>query len=147
LSPSPLYHYLYVLDVISKFMLIVIITLLLSLAVAFLRRFCHICHPVFTSFDFTTTVFFTEQGRQPCVQPPTRRTRSLYLCHPVTGWPSYTPQAPGSLFISFYDSQGYGGGILTRLHTVLNIYSAKYKCHYYAYNLASCQARVLKLLA
>jgi hypothetical protein len=25
-------------------------------------------------------------------------------------------QAPGSLFVAFYDSQGYGGGILTRLH-------------------------------
>jgi hypothetical protein len=27
------------------------------------------------------------------------------------------PQALGSLFVPFYDSQGYGGGILTRLHT------------------------------
>jgi hypothetical protein len=27
------------------------------------------------------------------------------------------PQAPGSLFIASYYSQGYGGGILTRLHT------------------------------
>jgi hypothetical protein len=27
------------------------------------------------------------------------------------------PQAPSSLFIALYDSQGYGGGILTRLHT------------------------------
>jgi hypothetical protein len=27
------------------------------------------------------------------------------------------PQAPGSLFIAFYDSQGDGGGILTCLHT------------------------------
>jgi hypothetical protein len=26
-------------------------------------------------------------------------------------------QAPGSLFIVFYDSQGYGGGIVTCLHT------------------------------
>jgi hypothetical protein len=26
------------------------------------------------------------------------------------------PQAPGSLFIAFYDLQGYGGGILTHLH-------------------------------
>jgi hypothetical protein len=26
-------------------------------------------------------------------------------------------QALGSLFVAFYDSQGYGGGILTRLHT------------------------------
>jgi hypothetical protein len=27
------------------------------------------------------------------------------------------PQARGSLFVAFYDSRGYGGGILTRLHT------------------------------
>jgi hypothetical protein len=47
--------------------------------------------PVFISLDFTTVIFFTEQGRQPCIQPPTRRTRSLYLCPTVTGWLSYTP--------------------------------------------------------
>jgi hypothetical protein len=28
-----------------------------------------------------------------------------------------SPQALGSLFVAFYDSQGYGGGILTRLDT------------------------------
>jgi hypothetical protein len=27
------------------------------------------------------------------------------------------PLAPGFLFVAFYDSQGYGGGILTRLQT------------------------------
>jgi hypothetical protein len=27
------------------------------------------------------------------------------------------PQALGSLIVAFYDSQGYGGGILTHLHT------------------------------
>jgi hypothetical protein len=27
------------------------------------------------------------------------------------------PQALGSLFVTFYDSQGYDGGILSRLHT------------------------------
>jgi hypothetical protein len=27
------------------------------------------------------------------------------------------PQALGSLSVAFYDSQGYSGGILTRLHT------------------------------
>jgi hypothetical protein len=27
------------------------------------------------------------------------------------------PQAPGSLFVAFYDWQGYGGGIIARLHT------------------------------
>jgi hypothetical protein len=31
------------------------------------------------------------------------------------------PQALGSLFIAFYDSQGYGGGIRTLLHTGLHL--------------------------
>jgi hypothetical protein len=26
------------------------------------------------------------------------------------------PQSPGSLFVAFYDSQSYGGGILNSLH-------------------------------
>jgi hypothetical protein len=41
---------------------------------------------------------------------------------PVFIYPSYRvaqlyPRALGSLFVASYDSQGYGGGILTRLHT------------------------------
>jgi hypothetical protein len=32
-----------------------------------------------------------------------------------------TPQALDSLFIAYYDSQGYGGGIRTRLHTGFSI--------------------------
>jgi hypothetical protein len=40
------------------------------------------------------------------------------------------PQAPGSLFIAFYDSQDYGGGILTRLHTrnMLQILGKYWRC-------------------
>jgi hypothetical protein len=30
------------------------------------------------------------------------------------------PQAPGYLFVAFYDSQSYGENIRTRLHTGLN---------------------------
>jgi hypothetical protein len=41
--------------------------------------------------NFEVIIFFTEHGHQSCMQPPTWRTRSLYLCPPVTGWPSYTP--------------------------------------------------------
>jgi hypothetical protein len=37
--------------------------------------------------------------------PPSDRVAQFY------------PQAPGSLFVAFYDSAGYGGGILTHLHT------------------------------
>jgi hypothetical protein len=34
----------------------------------------------------------------------------------VTGWVSYSPQAPGSIFVAFYDSHGYGGIIEISLH-------------------------------
>jgi hypothetical protein len=33
------------------------------------------------------------------------------------------PQAPDSHFVAFYDSQGYDGGILTRLHTEFSFHS------------------------
>jgi hypothetical protein len=59
-------------------------------AIAFLTRFCQIASGS-TILDFVT-IFFTELGRQPCVQPPNWKTRSLYLCPPVAGWPSYTPE-------------------------------------------------------
>jgi hypothetical protein len=49
--------------------------------------------------------------------PPTWRARSLYLCPPSDRVAQLYPQAPGSLFVAFYGSQGYDGGILTRLHT------------------------------
>jgi hypothetical protein len=57
---------------------------------AFLRRWCQIW-TVFHFFAPRNNNFFTEQGRQPCLRPPTWRTKSLCLCPPVTGWPSYTP--------------------------------------------------------
>jgi hypothetical protein len=50
-------------------------------------------------------------------ETPIWRARSPYLYPPGTGWLSYTPGALGSLFIASYDSQGYGGGFLTRIHT------------------------------
>jgi hypothetical protein len=60
-------------------------------ALALLRRFCQIesgCH----FFGFCNNNFyFTEQGHQPCIQPPVWWTRSLYLCPSVSEWPSYTP--------------------------------------------------------
>jgi hypothetical protein len=71
-------------------------------AIAILRSFCQIClfpatcresdHPVFPSLDFAKIFSFTEQGRQPCFQPPTWRIRSLNLCLPVTQWPNYNPR-------------------------------------------------------
>jgi hypothetical protein len=58
----------------------------------------------FTSSDLATIFFsYTEQGSQPCAQTPNRTIR-LY------------PEPPDSLFVTFYDSRGYRGGILTCLH-------------------------------
>jgi hypothetical protein len=60
-------------------------------AITFIRRFCQIASG-FHLFAFRNSNCFTEQGRQPFVQPPAWRTRSLYLYPPGTGWPSYTPR-------------------------------------------------------
>jgi hypothetical protein len=46
---------------------------------------------------------------------PNVEVKFLYLNPPWRGWPRYTP-ALGALSVISYDSQGYVGGILTRLH-------------------------------
>jgi hypothetical protein len=47
---------------------------------------------------------------------PNWRARSSYLYPQEQGGPDI-PQALSSLSVAFYDSQGYGGGIRTGLHT------------------------------
>jgi hypothetical protein len=63
-------------------------------------------------------IFFTEQGRQPCVQLQAWRSRSLYLCSPLTWWPKYIPRHRFTIRL-FLRLQGFGGGILICLHTAL----------------------------
>jgi hypothetical protein len=60
----------------------------------------------------TQTIFFcliwdtpNLEGQVPVFISPRNRVAKLY------------PRALGSLFVASYDSQDYGGGILTRLHT------------------------------
>jgi hypothetical protein len=45
-------------------------------AIAFIKKFCQIAS-CFQVFEFHNNNCFTEQGCQPCAQPPTWRTRSL----------------------------------------------------------------------
>jgi hypothetical protein len=45
---------------------------------------------VFSSLDFATIFFFYTASN-----PSTWKTRSLYLCPPVIGWPSYIPPGTG----------------------------------------------------
>jgi hypothetical protein len=44
-----------------------------------------------------------------------------------------SPQELGFLFIAFYDSQGYGGGILTHLHIRTEIDTAYSLCVHYVF--------------
>jgi hypothetical protein len=77
-------------------------------AAAFQRRFLQdlsLRLSGFHFFRFCNINSFTEQGCQPCIQPPTWRTRSLYLCLPVTGWPSYTPRHRVPFSLSFMTSR------------------------------------------
>jgi hypothetical protein len=65
-------------------------------------------------------IFFTDQGYQPCIHPQIWRNRSLYICPlPHDGIALLYPQAPCFLFFTFCDAQGYGGGLITHLHTDL----------------------------
>jgi hypothetical protein len=43
------------------------------------------------------------------------------------------PQAPDLIFVTFHDSQGYGGGILTRLHTgnLMRILCSNYETYHF----------------
>jgi hypothetical protein len=60
-------------------------------AVAALCRFLPDCIWAFTSLDFSTVLYYTDQDRQPCNQPRAWRTRSQCSCSPVTGWPVLSP--------------------------------------------------------
>jgi hypothetical protein len=72
-------------------------------------------HSLFTALDFAIIISLTEQGREPRVQPPSGGSDLCIYVHD-DGVAHLYPQAPSSLFFVFYDSQGFGGGILTRLH-------------------------------
>jgi hypothetical protein len=113
--------------ILIKYACIITTTTIIACKTAFMSHNLHyktlsdlseLNHPVFTSLDFATIIYFTEQGCQPCVQLPTWRIRSLYLLCPLSERVAQLhPQAAASLFLTFYDLQGYSGGILTHLHT------------------------------
>jgi hypothetical protein len=67
----------------------------------------------FVVVTWTASVQFSKSAAGP------RQLHILTWLH-VPQWqggPVIYSQAQGSLFVAYYSSQGYGGGILTRLHT------------------------------
>jgi hypothetical protein len=87
------------------------------------RRVCNLLYNSFWALPEQSLLGRSPQNSRPYFTvssetPSTWRARSPYLYPPGTGWPRY-PRALGSHFVASYDSQGSGGGILTRLHTGL----------------------------
>jgi hypothetical protein len=65
--------------------------------------------------DFAT-IFFTENDPQLHLQPPNIEDQVPVFMSTSDRVTLLYPQALGSLFVAFCDSQGYDGGILTCLH-------------------------------
>jgi hypothetical protein len=85
--------------------------------VHFLRRFCQIESGVHFS-GFRGSNFF-HRARSSALRPtPNLEYQVSVLMLHSDRMAQLYPQVLGSLFVAFYDSQGYGGGILS-LHQIL----------------------------
>jgi hypothetical protein len=62
--------------------------------------------------DFTT-VFFLQNKVISLASTPNLEDQAFVFMSPSDRVAQLYPQAPGSLFVVLYDSQGYCGGILT----------------------------------
>jgi hypothetical protein len=71
----------------------------------------------FHFFAFRNNIFFYKARSSALRQTPNMEGQVPVFTCPSDMVAQLCPQAPGSLFVAFYDSQGYGGGIVTRLHT------------------------------
>jgi hypothetical protein len=73
-------------------------------------------HSVFPFSGFATLLL--EQGSQPCIQTCNLVAQIPVFISSKDRMAQLYPQAAGSLFAAFYNSQGYSGGTLNRLHKV-----------------------------
>jgi hypothetical protein len=67
-------------------------------------------------FYCSVTIILLQSKVVSLVSKPQPGGPGLHIYVPLWQGAQLYPQAPGSLFIAFYNSQGYGGGILTSLH-------------------------------
>jgi hypothetical protein len=72
--------------------------------------------------DFAAIFFFIQSMIVSLASNPQPEGPGICIIIPSDTVAQLYPQAPVSLFAAFYDSQGYGGGILTRLHTGKGLY-------------------------
>jgi hypothetical protein len=80
----------------------------------FNRRLCQMASG-FHLFGFRNNIYI---ARLPVLRPtPNLEDQVSVFMSPRNRVAQLYPKAPCSLFVAFYESQGYGGGIVTRLHT------------------------------
>jgi hypothetical protein len=88
---------------------------------AFLKRLCQIASG-FYLFGFRDFFFFYRAKSSALSPTPNLQDQVPVFMSPTDSVAQLYPQAPGSLFVAAYKSQGYRGDILTRLHTENGIY-------------------------
>jgi hypothetical protein len=76
---------------------------------------CESDHRVFTSSDFTTIIFYRARSSVLHATPNLEDQDPVFMSPSDMVVQLYT-QAPGYLLLTFINSQGYDGGILTHLH-------------------------------
>jgi hypothetical protein len=85
-------------------------------------------HPVFTSLDFAAILFFFYRASSSALRStPKLEDQASVFMSPSDRLACLYPQTPGSLFVAFYDSQGYGGGIPNHLHIDTAVLSCSLK--------------------
>jgi hypothetical protein len=105
-------------------------------------------HQVFTSLDFATIIFL--QSKVVSLSPtPNLEDQVPVFMSPSDKVVQLYPQAPGSLFIASYDSQGYGGIILIRLHmgNIMKIFVCNFALGPKHYLVMECRGVELLLLS
>jgi hypothetical protein len=82
--------------------------------IAYLRRFCKVCHSIFT-LDFATVIFY--RARSSALHPtPNLEGQASVVTSPSDRVAQLYPQVPGSSFVAFCNLQGCGGSTPTHLH-------------------------------
>jgi hypothetical protein len=85
-----------------------------SRAIPFLRSFCQIASGF--HFGFRNNIFFYRAMSSALGRTPNLEGQVSVFMSPNDRVAQLYPQTPGFLFVTFLESHGYGGGILTRLH-------------------------------
>jgi hypothetical protein len=86
--------------------------------ITFLRNFCQNTSGFHFSWFRNNNIFY--RARSSALRPASNlENQVLVFMSPSDRVAQLYHRSPCSIFVAFYDSQGYGGGVRTRLHTAI----------------------------